>query len=289
MLQRNCPDYKQIKLYALPIADSNGILAMSFDEACLNWVRAQCEPMFLYRVYTWQEPTLSIGVNQSRQSVFRFMTGNKKADPSASSLLSCHINNTSNISPRRIISRPTGGQAVLHGNDISIAVITNCSALVNTSVKETYCLLSSFIVDAINAAIGSAELQVQSVIESKKNQKNLNALNNAFRCFDTQAIADIVDQAGNKQMGCSQLRRKGGILYHGALFLNFYQNHPKGLSLSTKKLNAAMRNLLSKQFNRAVNILPQPRINEIREVQADLLPKYCVKSRVFQNILLNNC
>src|SRR5690242_8014870 len=113
---------------------------MALDEALLETIRIQPEPVVLVRTYLWAEPTLSLGVNQQARDV-RYLLEHYGSQDLA------------------IVRRPTGGRAILHGEDISYAFVTNEATLLKQRLKDSYCVFAKIF----QAAVARLSLPVQAV------------------------------------------------------------------------------------------------------------------------------
>ncbi|QFZ91708.2 lipoate--protein ligase family protein [Synechococcus elongatus] len=99
----------------LPWLIASGDWQMALDDWLLEEVRRDRRPP-TFRLFSWPEPTLSLGWHQA----------------SFSTNWSCPI-----------VRRPTGGRAVLHGGDLCYSLVTPAPAKRDRS--QTYCLLSQFL------------------------------------------------------------------------------------------------------------------------------------------------
>ncbi|ABB57441.1 lipoate--protein ligase family protein [Synechococcus elongatus] len=105
----------------LPWLVAPGDWQMALDDWLLDEVRRdRCPPTF--RLFTWQDPGLSLGWHQ---------------DPLLVDL------------DLPIVRRPTGGRAVLHGGDLCYSLVT--PAPVTGDRRQTYCLLTQFLRSAFQS------------------------------------------------------------------------------------------------------------------------------------------
>ena len=121
------------KLFWIPPFAGNGHSQMALDEALLEWVRMHPLPTLVTRVYTWSQPTLSLGVHQSdrsgREALLQYPP----------------------LRPGQLVRRPTGGRAILHGDDVSFAFATNAPEILKLSLNDSYCLLMGWVHEALDA------------------------------------------------------------------------------------------------------------------------------------------
>ncbi|MBY0403890.1 MAG: hypothetical protein K2X66_08320, partial [Cyanobacteria bacterium] len=177
---------------------NSGIYQMAMDELLLDFVREHPQPIFIIRTYQWNTPTLSLGVHQSDRDLNALI---QKFCPQqkAESL--------------QWVRRPTGGRAILHGEDISFAFISNEPKRLQHSLKQSYQDFTSFIEKTL------AQLGIDL---HPATPKSANQYASAASCFETQTPSDLLNAKGQKLCGSAQLRRAGGILQHGSTFLKPY-------------------------------------------------------------------
>lgn len=159
---------------------------MAIDQAIYEAHAAGMAPATV-RVYTWGCPALTIGRLQQAEKA-------RVAFPSLP-----------------IIRRPTGGRAVVHGEDLTVAA----------AVREE-------LVDARNYGQGLLAtyfLLLEPVIETlrgygvcvKRGQDRRNS-GKSEDCFQSAAACDLIDaETGLKILGSAQLRSKGTILQQMSL------------------------------------------------------------------------
>lgn len=182
-----------MRLLALPSGAQSGVYNMALDEALLEWVRVQQEPILIVRTYCWAAPTLSLGVNQKVRDLDFLLRYYGQGQ---------HV--------RAVVRRPTGGRAILHGQDISFSFITNQPEILQQGLKEAYAIFS----DLVQQALGALGLQTQLAAAAGSRDYLRSPV-----CFQTHTPSDLLAMDGQKLSGSAQLRRAGGILQHGAAFL----------------------------------------------------------------------
>ncbi len=189
-----------MRLYQLESGYQSGARNMAMDEALLECVRRLPEPVLLVRTYRWETPTLSLGVNQQVRDI-RF-------------LLDFYGKSTRAASPvEAVVRRPTGGRAILHGEDISYSFITNQSAVLRLNLKESYGIYAGIVRDTLQT------LALSATFTNAAQDKDY--LRSPV-CFETHTASDLVGEDGKKLTGSAQLRRASGLLQHGAAFLEPY-------------------------------------------------------------------
>ena len=136
------------------------------------------------RFYSWDGDWLSIGKNQTQlPQKWLDLLKNKKL---------------------KIIRRPSGGNAVLHSNGMTYALIWKYPP---RNKKESYKKTTQWLKDGFKKA--GVELFFGSQAVSTSNSS----------CFATSTIADLVDKDKNKYIGSAQYWKKGHLLQHGEILM----------------------------------------------------------------------
>ena len=149
---------------------------MALDEALLRAAVERRRP--LLRVYSWEQPAVSIGYFQKFPA---HLAG--KID---------------------IVRRPTGGGLVYHDEDTTYTVVVPPThRLYEVPTADTYC--------AIHKAIAAA-LDVKSQIADLKSQTP----RPGYECFQNPVRGDVVAD-GRKLAGAAQRRTKWGMLHQGSV------------------------------------------------------------------------
>src|SRR5690606_17704432 len=89
------------------LAPVHGATNMALDHALLESVKAGGPPVL--RLYRWDPPTLSFGRNQPARGLYDHAAARARGIA--------------------FVRRPTGGQAVLHGDELTYAVVASIGAL----------------------------------------------------------------------------------------------------------------------------------------------------------------
>ncbi len=169
----------------IPLMEESGKMQMAID-AWLLKQHQQGHPPTL-RFYTWQPAAISLGYHQQDY-------------PASWQQLSWQGK------PLDLVSRPTGGRAVLHQGDLTYAVIT--STLPGKRL-EVYRQICQFLI----VGWRSLGVELDYGIATKEYAQHHN-------CFATSTGADLITATGAKAIGSAQLRRKKAILQHGSMRLN---------------------------------------------------------------------
>jgi lipoate-protein ligase A len=162
---------------------------MELDTALLADVAGGARPAL--RLYRWEPPALSLGRFQSDDDV----------DHDACRRLGV-----------RVVRRPTGGQALLHGADLTYAVAIPRPEGAAGSVDAVYCSLAGALI------AGLTHLGVEAAIarhdRGAGSRKGAGPL-----CFTSMQGADL--RVGDRKLcGSAQVRRGGAVLQHGSILLD---------------------------------------------------------------------
>lgn len=144
------------------------------------------------RVYQWDRPSVSIGRLQNEEAVSLLYPG------------------------RPCVRRPTGGRAVLHGNDLTITVAVRSDCMpehVRHGTLASYRQIMAGVVTALRSCGISA-----AFASSRENRRTAQIVN----CFDIAAGCDLIDsRSGRKIAGSAQRRERDAILQQTSLPLEF--------------------------------------------------------------------
>jgi len=99
-----------------------------------------------------------------------------------------------------VIRRPTGGRAVLHGNELTYSFCSGTNdGIFNDNLLDNYHILSSIFLKAFK------NLGLDAVINEKRRGNN----NKSSLCFDSPSYGEMTVE-GKKIIGSAQRRYKGG-------------------------------------------------------------------------------
>ncbi len=178
---------------------SSGPWNMGVDEALLaSLARGRGATL---RFYTWAGPWLSLGYGQS------------VSDERRAACRSAGVG---------IVRRSTGGGAVLHGADLTYALVAP-DALLPPSLQASY----AFLNDALLEALGALGVPVER-------SQPRSAAPKGFDCFAAPA-RDEICAGGRKLAGSAQRRAGGGVLQHGSIRLRpdpAPAREPSGMNLA---------------------------------------------------------
>ena len=162
---------------------SPGDWNMAVDDVLLE--QAGQGPRSALRLYSWDEPTLSLGYFQSLEDI-----------PPA------HRDH------RPIVRRATGGGAILHDRELTYSLAAANTLLDGASL---YGLANRAILQAVGRL--GAEAQVRGPLRGERSQRG------PFFCFARPGSTDIIARS-RKLAGAAQRRTGGGILQQGSILLD---------------------------------------------------------------------
>ena len=215
----------------IPFAYCTGQENMTFDESLLEEAILNNSSTFIFRLYGWKPACVSLGRNQ-------------KLD-----FLDLSILKSKNID---VVTRLTGGRALLHDKELTYSVVCPQSLLKQgQSVMASYKEISEVLIDAFKALGLNLSLGGESVHT------------NHDYCMLVSTGADLNFQ-GRKLVGSAQCRKKGYILQHGSI--------PYDLDKA----------LLAKIFNENIDVSTVTTVKEV-------LPSYTIErfSMEFQDAVKN--
>lgn len=206
---------------------------MARDSALLAALQAGAIPPTL-RVYQWASPALTYGVNQQ---------------------LPQRLVDACTALGIPMFCRPTGGKAVLHGHDLTVALVLQFSALPagegfhRLYPRQVYQRLAPALIEAF-AQVGVPAAQGTAPASDPR------SLDDGGDCFATPAIADIVHaETGVKLMGCALLVRGACVLMQASIPLRlpdvpverlFGHPHPTPPPLNADTLTDALYRTLAR-------------------------------------------
>jgi lipoate-protein ligase A len=164
----------------------SGAANMALDHALMERARRTGERVF--RVYSWSQPTLSLG---------RHQVARNRIDAAAARELGVAL-----------VRRPTGGRALLHHREVTYSVTAALSR--TDSVRAWYASINAVLLDALRS------LGVTAHAATPLGRTPLPATASCFVQPDDGEIT--VD--GRKLVGSALLRQQDALLQHGSILLD---------------------------------------------------------------------
>lgn len=166
-------------------APARGSWNMAVDEALLQ--TAEQTGWTTFRLYRWEEPTLSLGY---------FQQGSARATHA-----------TSRHCP--LVRRSTGGGAILHDRELTYSLAVPIAAITNRKTHHWYRIAHTTLVATL------AQYGVKTHLCPKTDRGR----EGAFLCFQRRSQGDVLLR-GAKVAGSAQRRRHRALLQHGSLLLD---------------------------------------------------------------------
>jgi lipoyl(octanoyl) transferase len=201
--------------------ERSGEYQMHRDEELAHERTQDRELPNVLRLYSWKPAALTIGYQQSLDSVDQAACRSQNID---------------------IVRRPTGGRAVLHKNELTYSVIWQVPFEVGISASHN--LIIEALVRSLST-LGKATLELSDPRATIKEEYRTGSLSNAA-CFLSTSRHEVTFD-GKKTIGSAQRRFGNVLLQHGSILLN--QEHmllPELLAL-TEPDKTRMRELLMRQ------------------------------------------
>jgi len=132
------------------------------------------------RVYSWAEPVVTVGRLQNAEEV------------------------RSHFPNRILVRRPTGGQAVEHGDDLTVSIVVK-DGVVAQKADRRVLAAHRLLVKGMQEAVQLAGVCVESGSELGRNRQ--------VDCFSTARQCDLIESTGGRKfLGSAQLRTQGIVL-----------------------------------------------------------------------------
>lgn len=164
---------------------ASGAENMALDEALMSRARETGE--WVLRVYSWNQPTISLGRNQSAR-------GRYDLDGIRTRGLA-------------VVRRPTGGRAILHHREVTYSVTAPVADA--GELRESYARINRLLV------AGLASLGVGAEIAAPARRA---AAPGMAPCFDEPSGGELTVE-GRKLAGSAQWRMDGALLQHGSILI----------------------------------------------------------------------
>jgi len=156
---------------------------MALDEAIAESVKAGHSPPTL-RLYSWKGPSVTLGAFQKCNDV---------------NLDFCSSENIP------VVRRPTGGRAILHGNELTYSFCVRSEGPFSRGLLESYRAISQ----ALSQALERSGYHVE--VKSRRTAPAKNPL-----CFQSASFGEISVE-GRKVAGSAQRRWPEGLLQQGSI------------------------------------------------------------------------
>jgi lipoyl(octanoyl) transferase len=169
-------------LYTPPMPGAEN---MALDEALLE--RARTSGAATFRVYTWSEPTLSFGRNQTALGAYDARRAEARGVA--------------------VVRRLTGGRALLHHREVTYSV--TAPSAIGASLRESYGRINRLLVAGLRRLGVAVEIAVP---------RERSVAPSAAPCFERPAAGELV-VGDRKLVGSAQWRDEGAMLQHGSILV----------------------------------------------------------------------
>lgn len=169
----------------------DGVINMATDRAILEACGQGKAPPTL-RIYAWQQPTVTTGYSQ-----------NSAQDLDMNRCRSLGI---------PVVSRPTGGRALLHDKELTYSLVAPIPHLrFPSNLRDTFQVVS----DALLISLGKMGIQNAAMADTRKASVN----GRSPSCFSSLNHCEIT--VNNKKLiGSAQRRKSGSFLQHGSVWMD---------------------------------------------------------------------
>ncbi len=192
-------------------AAASGPWNMAVDEILLQ---SAAEGRFSVRLYSWEEPTVSLGYFQAY--------ADRQLHP-PSRACAC-------------VRRASGGGAIVHDGDLTYSIALPAGHPFAVNHLHLYQVTHLAWADAL----------CESGLEATVVQPSATGLNlrrEPFLCFQRNAVHDV-QVKGRKVVGSSQRRQKGAVLQHGSLLCKTSNRAPELIGLDELGVFARQTDLI---------------------------------------------
>jgi lipoate-protein ligase A len=167
---------------------ADGQLNMAVDEALMESVGEGENPATV-RLYGFSPPTLSFGRFQRVREKIRFQAVRRDGIT--------------------VVRRPTGGQAVLHDQELTYSVVLHRNHLEPFQKREIYRFIAELLLEGL----------VRLGVEGRSSRKRSGDLHNPD-CFRSTGEYEIASSSARKLIGSAQVVNRNASLQHGAIPLD---------------------------------------------------------------------
>jgi len=183
--------------------------------------RCREDEISFLRFYLWKPYTLSLGYNQNKASNSAFINYSK-----------CKAENID------VVTRPTGGRAVLHSEELTYAVVFKSSRPVHGLYRD--------ISMAILTGLRKMDPKLEKLSFTHDNPDLLKLMKTGMYnlCFNT-AIKNEINFRGKKLVGSAQRKFGNIVLQHGSILIG---NHHKNI-VSYLNISAGERIKMMKEID----------------------------------------
>lgn len=206
---------------------------MSTDSALLESIRQGHTPAIL-RLYEWSAPALTYGLGQ------------RLPEPLIAACNSLSL---------QAFQRPTGGKAVLHGHDLTLALAFSPAILFEPTQRVSPRRVYDVLTERLIKAWQRVGLRAVRGTDSAPDPQ---AMEDGGDCFATPALSDLVNaDTGAKLMGCALRVKQDGVLLQASIPLRepmvdtrllFGRSHPVPTFQDSNRLRSALSKIFEAMY-----------------------------------------
>lgn len=182
-----------MKWFYLNTGFNTGRFNMDFD---LSLVKNCKMDEAYFRLYRWKPYCISLGANQSPDSVNSVKAKKDNID---------------------IVQRPTGGRAILHAEELTYSVVYPLNKI--SSVRSIYCEINKALRDGL--ILFDDKLSAVELESEQPDLKNFYKEAASEICFAVSAKSEVQFE-GKKLIGSAQRKINSIILQHGSILCGGY-------------------------------------------------------------------
>lgn len=216
---------------------ADGATNMAADELLATEARLRGEP--LVRIYRWESPTVSLGAFQPLAGLPACSPapgGGAAREPGAADARAPLAGGPGELRPAtggpavRLVRRPSGGAAIVHGTDISYAVALPAGHAWARSAAILYRAVHEPLVAELEGR--GVRAWIHGAAGAGDTGRDAAGASPEFFCFARRAAGDVVvsptgrrqrgrsDPPDLKVLGAAQRRLAGVVLQHGSLLIH---------------------------------------------------------------------
>ncbi len=176
--------------FFIDTGEQSGQFNMKFDLGLVEEFRITGIPVM--RLYGWRPYCITLGRNQDESDIETDLA---------------HLDGID------VVKRPTGGKAVLHGEELTYSVVMKTGGL---SVRDSYNRISRALITGLGSLVPDLEFT-----RSSADFQRLFRDPSAVPCFSASAVYEV-EHHGRKLVGSAQHRFGEVLLQHGSILIGNY-------------------------------------------------------------------
>ncbi|MFQ5741183.1 MAG: biotin/lipoate A/B protein ligase family protein [Acidobacteriota bacterium] len=194
----------------------SGVVNMEIDRILAEWAEQSPRPVTWVRFYRWETPTVSLGKHQRPEESADLNFCRRRKIP--------------------IVTRPTGGRAVFHAEELTYAVASNqADKFPMSSITATYLAIAAALRRGLQLLGLETELASGRVGSAEPSASPLST-----PCFASASRHELLWK-GRKLVGSAQRRLRHSFLQQGSIPLKIdYEQMSAALGTGEKPLRSTV-------------------------------------------------